>query len=309
MKAIEVSVIMPIYNGERYLSEAIRSILNQTFGNFELLIIDDGSTDNSSKLITQYRDPRIRYIHHEKNRGLIDTLNHGIAEARHELIARHDQDDIAYPERLQCQTDFMVQHPEVGVCGSGAFLLENGQRTTKIVFPASDSLIRWALPFYNPLIHPSIIYRRSVVRLISGYSTAANYSEDYDLWWRILPHTKFYNIQRPLMDLRKHQTNMTITKQEYHIQQTTNLTKKYVDRALSRDVPVDLIRWLRSFPVQSKHQHGRVRLILNLYNAFMSHNTVSPADWTRVTANAGVWMMRALKGDMRSWGNDVFNTE
>ena len=296
-----VTVLLPVYNGQLYLVESIESILQQSYANFELLVIDDGSTDNSVEIVSKYRDSRIRLIRHSKNQGLVRTLNHGLAEARNELIARHDADDIAYPERFKFQIEVMNFHPEIGVCGSGAYIVSNGQKKKKILFPSSDVQIRWALPFYCPLIHPSIMYRRSVVGSVSGYSIApeANYCEDYELWIKLLPFTKFYNINRPLMDLRKHHSNMTVAKRDFHIQQTTKLIKQYVDKQLKRNVPIDLIRWLQNAP-NTPASNRRTMLILNLYKNYISQNRMAITDYTKVTASAGVQMVRALKDDLFS---------
>lgn len=291
-----VTVLLPVYNGQPFLADSIQSIIQQKHSNLELLIIDDGSTDDSVSLITQYKDSRIRLIRHDKNQGLISTLNQGIAEAQYALIARHDQDDIAYPERLQQQVDFMVNHREVGVCGSGAYILENELRTKKIIFPASDALIRWALPFYNPLIHPSIMYRRSLVLKVSGYSTAAeaNYNEDYDLWWRLLPHTKFHNIPRPLLDLRKHQTNMTVAKKDYHIEQTTKITEKYLNELLNDSISLDLIRCLRGFQTKSSHKRDSVKLMYKLCQKYIFRNECPLIDRGKITANVVIRMLKAI---------------
>lgn len=291
-----VTVLLPVYNGQPFLAESIESILKQSFSNLELLIIDDASTDNSVETISKFHDSRIRLIRHQNNQGLISTLNHGLTEARHELIARHDQDDIAYPERLQYQTEYLSRNPDVGVCGSGAYLLVNGVRGGKIIFPASDCIIRWLMPFYSPLIHPSIMYRRSIVRLVNGYSVSpeADYAEDFDLWCKLITSTRFHNIQLPLMDLRKHQTNMTVSKQEYHIQQTTGVAKKYIDQLLNRDVPVELIRWLRGTPSHSLLNTGRSRLVFDIYTTFLRHNQISFFDFSKITVDTAFRMIKGL---------------
>ena len=113
-----VTVLMPVYNGEKYLKEAIESILNQTFKDFEFLIINDGSTDNSVKIIQSFNDLRIRLIHNESNIGLIKTLNKGLKLSNGKYIARMDCDDVSLPKRLSVQINFMEKHPEIGVCGS-----------------------------------------------------------------------------------------------------------------------------------------------------------------------------------------------
>jgi len=116
----KVTVLMPVYNGERYLNEAVDSILGQTFTDFEFLIIDDASTDKTPEILRSYDDPRIRVVTNEENLGLSKSLNKGLALARGEFIARMDADDVSYPYRLQVQHEFMTQHPGAGVIGSWA---------------------------------------------------------------------------------------------------------------------------------------------------------------------------------------------
>src|ERR1041384_3373929 len=116
MQKPKVTVIFPVFNGEKFLHLSIRSILNQTFRDFELLLIDDGSTDKTREIISGFEDARIRFLSNEKNEGLIFTLNLGIAEAHGEFLARMDADDIAFPERLQKQVDFLEANPGTGIC-------------------------------------------------------------------------------------------------------------------------------------------------------------------------------------------------
>src|SRR6476469_4762791 len=175
-----ITVLMPVYNAERFLREAIDSILQQTLSYFEFLIIDDGSTDNSVAIIKSYGDARISFIQNEKNLGISATLNRGLELASCELIARMDADDISYPERLQKQYDFFETNKDVALLSTWA---REVSETGELVYTA-----RWRPPFfyYNLtfecwIYHPTVMYRRSAVLDVGAYSPP--YSEDYALWW------------------------------------------------------------------------------------------------------------------------------
>jgi len=194
-----VTVLMPVYNAERFLREAIDSILHQTLTQFEFLILDDGSTDSSVSIIQSYTDPRIRFIQNEKNLGISATLNRGIEVASCELIARMDADDISYPERLQKQYDFFQNNKDVALLSTWAReITETGDviRTEKWRRP----FFYYNLTFECWIYHPSVMYRRSAVLDVGAYSTP--YSEDYDLWWQLSRKYKMDHLTETLVDYR-----------------------------------------------------------------------------------------------------------
>ncbi|CAL1241801.1 glycosyltransferase family 2 protein [Candidatus Methylocalor cossyra] len=202
-----ISVIMPVYNGEKYLRPAIESILGQTFTDFEFLIIDDGSTDSSVEICSSYRDPRIRLLSNGHNLGLIATLNRGLELARGEYIARMDCDDISLPERLERQLAFLNRHPDVGLCGTW---FERFYRNESIILkpPTDDRLIRFFLLFDNAFAHNTIVMRKDFVQRYGlRYDPEYKYSEDYEFWVRCAQHTKVANIPEVLVRYRFHPEN------------------------------------------------------------------------------------------------------
>lgn len=202
MSTPRVTVLMPVFNGEKYLGEAIESILNQTFADFEFLIINDGSTDNSVSIIQSYPDSRIKLLHNDGNRGLIATLNRGIEFARGEYIARMDCDDISLPKRLAKQMEFMDQHQEVGVCGTWISTIGRN----KVVKPPTEhDAIVCRLMFESCLLHPTVIIRRSVLRE-NGifYDHGYLHAEDYELWVRCSKFCKLANLGEVLFHYRIH---------------------------------------------------------------------------------------------------------
>ena len=207
--SVVVSVIMPVYNGAKYLQEAVESILIQTLPEFELIIIDDNSTDKSRIIleIASQQDARVHLYYNEKNLGLPGTLNRGLELARGEYIARMDQDDISLPGRLEKQVCYLQAHPEVGICGTWAEIIN--ERAGEIWrYPSAHYEIYAKMLFANTLVHPSVMMRTSVLhRFALRYDENAIHFEDYDLWSRALPLIQFANIPEALLLYRLHGAN------------------------------------------------------------------------------------------------------
>jgi glycosyltransferase involved in cell wall biosynthesis len=203
------SVIMPVYNGEKYLKQAVESVLRQTLPDFEFIILDDGSTDETYSVLEEFarQDARIRLYQNEKNLGLSRTLNLGLEQARSEYIARMDADDICLPERLEKQVAFMDAHPEIGICGTWVETIgDNAGRIWQL--PEDHEAIYACILFTNCLAHPSVMIRRDVLRAHNlWYDVRAYYTEDYDLWSRALPMVRFANLPEILLRYRFHPLN------------------------------------------------------------------------------------------------------
>jgi glycosyltransferase involved in cell wall biosynthesis len=184
----EVSVILPVYNGAAFLKEAIDSILAQTYWDFELLLINDGSTDDSERIILSYADPRIRYIKNEKNQGLIYSLNRAIDEAKGVYIARMDADDIALPERLEKQVRYLQQH-HVAVLATRVSLIDASGKPLPDWSADKDNVtfgqIKAFLQKDNCIPHPTVMAKAELFKQYH-YQYNQKYSEDYDLWLRVL---------------------------------------------------------------------------------------------------------------------------
>lgn len=178
-----VTVLLPVYNGEQFIEEAVTSILAQSFTDFEVLVMDDGSTDATGKILRRLasNDSRIR-IHQRENRGLIATLNEGLTLCSSELVARMDADDYALPHRLAVQYAYMAEHPETAVCSAGMEEYETGRLLT---WEGDGEAVRARLLFGCCLHHPTIMARRSVLLAVDGYDAAMPCAEDYDLWVRL----------------------------------------------------------------------------------------------------------------------------
>ncbi|MFN8379622.1 MAG: glycosyltransferase family 2 protein [Anaerolineae bacterium] len=216
-----ISVVMPVYNGGSYLAAAVESILQQTYRDFELIALDDGSTDGSSTLLDEYaqRDPRIRVIH-QTNRGLVPTLNHGLELATGEYIARMDADDISAPTRFEKQVAYLDSHPDVGVVGTWLTVIDKlGTPLYVMKMPVTNASIRWSLLKNNCIGHSTAMMRQSLFRTIGGYDKAALHAEDYDLWLRAAQEVHLANLAETLLMYR--QWPMSISSANNEIQNYT----------------------------------------------------------------------------------------
>ena len=203
-----VTVLMPVYNGAKYLSEAIDSILNQTFEDFEFLIIDDVSTDDSVEIIKSYDDPRIRLVENKKNLGQAEAMNIGLSLALGQYIARMDQDDISLRSRLEKQFELMEKNLSVGLCST--WLKHIGHQDGVLSLETENELIKIKLLTNQNLAHPAVMIRKSLLdenklRYNSIYSPA----EDLDLWVRMCEYCDFANIPEPLVMYRLHQNQVS----------------------------------------------------------------------------------------------------
>lgn len=200
-----VSVVMPVYNSAPYVEEAIASVLNQTFRDFELLLFNDGSTDNSAALIRGFTDARIRLFDYADNVGYVAHLNHALELARGTYIARMDSDDVAAPERLARQVAYLENHPEIGLCGTAYH--EFGSRQGLMPVPLTDVEIRRWLLAGNPFGHPTVLMRKAVLAQHHlRYNPAAMPAEDYRLWYEFSRVTQLVNLPDSLLAYRVHHT-------------------------------------------------------------------------------------------------------
>lgn len=224
-----VTVLLPVYNGEKYLREAIDSILTQTYTNFEFLIINDGSTDRTEEIILSYTDPRIVYVKNEQNLRLIATLNKGLKLAKGKYIARMDADDISLPERLEKQVAYMEKHPAVGLCGSYIQTLEAGTEYIIKYQTASDE-IKFKLLFDTHFPHPAAMLRKSVLDEYNlEYEQKYIHAEDYVLWNRMALHTGLHNIPEVLVWKRSHDGQVSIVHNELQQQVMSGFRKELME--------------------------------------------------------------------------------
>jgi glycosyltransferase involved in cell wall biosynthesis len=230
----EISILMPVYNTEAFIRETIDSILNQTFPDFELLAMDDGSTDRSAEIIRSYSDPRIRYVSCSHN--FIATLNKGIETAQGRYIARMDADDIMTPERLQTQFDYMESNPHIAACG--AYMQTFGYDSGTITAPIEHEDIIQQMLIGDPIANPTGFIRKDVliehnIRYQEGYS----FADDYKFWTEIAKVGKLSNIPKILVKYRKHNQQVTVTHNRQIIEATSVIQNEMLQYFLAAFSP------------------------------------------------------------------------
>lgn len=218
----KISVIMPVYNGEKYLKEAIDSILNQTYADFELLLIDDASSDSTENIIHSYNDNRIVYIKNDKNLGLIKTLNKGLDLSKGEFIARMDQDDIADAARFEKQINLFEKDPDLGICGTWFKCFGNQIRERILEHPESNEEIKITLLGRCTLGHPTVMMRKSAIQNLK-YDDNYKSAEDYEFWTRLSRITKLQNIPECLLQYRFHDSNISVLDQPLQSENTKKI--------------------------------------------------------------------------------------
>jgi glycosyltransferase involved in cell wall biosynthesis len=228
-----ISVVMSVYDGGRFLRASIESILTQTYGDFEFLIVDDASKDDSLEILRNFaeKDGRITIIRNEQNIGLTKSLNRALKRARGEYVARHDADDLAEPARFEAQIGVLQGHPECDVVGTGYHVIDAEGRDVNKRFlchyadDARSALLRGE----NPLCHSSVMFKKSVVEKAGYYDEAYKYAQDYDLWLRLLSGgSRICNIPRRLQRLRRSGHEITATRRRQHLECVIRIRVKHL---------------------------------------------------------------------------------
>jgi hypothetical protein len=236
-----VSVVLAVHDAERTVGAAIDSILAQTFTDYELLVIDDGSTDRSAAVVRERAggDRRLRLLQ-QANRGLIATLNRGCAEARGAVIARMDADDVALPGRLEAQMRLLETHPGVAAVGGAArYMDDRGPLPLELRHPCAPAAIRAALPRVSCLVHPTVLMRRDAVLAAGGYRPAFLHAEDYDLWLRLSERFDLANLAETVLHLRLHPGQVSFAHVEQQVISTLGAQVAARARRAGRPDPAD----------------------------------------------------------------------
>jgi glycosyltransferase involved in cell wall biosynthesis len=277
----KVSVIMPIYNAQEFLQEAVDSIMNQTFRDFELLLINDGSSDRSKEIIEKYRkDPRVK-IFHKKNEGVTKTLNFGLANSLGRYIARMDADDISMPERLELQVEFMDKHRDVGLLGTRfKAITEDKKFIENLDVELTNEELQKEILKSCRFGHPTVMIRRTALETVGPYDESlwANTVEDYDLWLRIAEKFEIANLPQYLLHYRVNSKSVTQTKKEINQKGTLECIQRAKERRglISSSKPV-----LDYFPVYQQpelyRENKEVESIVKKYMTYKFLNKTREA--------------------------------
>lgn len=243
-----ISVLLPVYNGEKYLAEAIQSILEQTETNFELIILDDASTDNTLEIVKQFHDDRIIIETEDQNKGIIYQLNKGIKLAKGKYIARMDADDISYPHRFATQVAFFQKHPQALVVGS--FAQEFGNSDGIRAFPTHPREIDYYLNYYCCILHPTVMFDRQKLSDAGKQYEDFQYAEDYGLWINVSNGKNIFNIPESLIKYRTH------NKQTHHLHRSIQYPETMKARAA---------KLKKTFPLSTEKFRNRFNYIAAVY--------------------------------------------
>lgn len=221
-----LSVLMPVYNASRFLRHSIESILAQTYKDFELIVIHDGSTDNSLDSLRHFTDSRIKLIDNPSNRGIVSCLNSGFAIASGAFIVRMDADDYSLPNRFKAQLQFMDRHPEIGVCGTQYRIIsEDPFQTTVSKLPTHPDSLACSLLFHCCLAHPTVMMRRRILEQLDSplYESSYKHAEDYRLWVRLSGITRIANLKEVQLLYRQHSEQITRTRGSEQLKQANRI--------------------------------------------------------------------------------------
>jgi len=283
---------MAVHNGEKYLRQAIDSMLSQTFKDFEFVIIDDGSTDNSVDIINSYGDPRIRLISRSENLGLTRSLNLGLDAALGEYIARMDSDDVSLPERLQKQVVYMDEHPEIIASGTWAHDIDDeGKILGNRSLPIGQPMV-YGYWWPCPIIHPSAIMRKSLLK-DHRYDSGIRYAQDYELWLRLRKEHVLGNLAEFLVLYRVHKGSISIKQTEAQLRSVHQSLCRHTGLTVSYEEFLELIGGTRKFnPLRRVILRGRLACAIHKpYSRYVIDELLLGKDWLGTVLNP-----QAIKG-------------
>jgi hypothetical protein len=293
-----VTVLMAVYNGERYLAESIDSVLKQTYADFEFLILDDGSTDRTGDIIASFADRRIRAVRNEGNIGLTKSLNKGLDLAKGEYIARQDADDVSLQERLEREVRFLDENPQVGVVGSWVDYIDGeGRCTDTWRTPGSAALVQWSLLFGNCIAHPSVVMRRNLLNRWGAYRPDIAYAQDYDLWVRLSRRTRIANLSESLYLRRVHHRMVGVVHRREQDRAALLVMQQAMQGLFGSEVSESLVAKLRQSSSGGvldtpAELEAVARLILSLYRRFLTRNPLCRLELVAVRKDVGCRLKR-----------------
>jgi hypothetical protein len=288
-----LSIVFPVYNAEKYLAQAVESILNQTFHDFVFLAINDGSTDGSVAILTDFqaKDSRLQVLHQPHNLGLIAALNRGCSATQSRYIAIMHADDVSLPARFERQIGYLETHPEIGVLGTWIKHLDSqGHIFKEIRYPTLPGLVKWILPFYCSLAHPAVMMRRAAIAPLGFYREGQLVVEDYDLWARASQITQLANYPEVLLYYRLSETSWSGRNKAIQEQNALRIAHRMVTDLIG-DVDPNAVRLLCDLaadrmPPTVQDAFQTATLIAQMHRAFLLKNNLAPENKLAVSRDA-----------------------
>lgn len=299
-----ISVLMPVFNGQQYVAEAIESILNQTYKHFELLLLDDGSSDNSEQIIKGFKDSRIVYTKNETNKGLIFTLNRGIGLAKGTYIARMDADDVSVANRFEKQISEFEKDEKLVVCGSFIKTFCNGAEEYISHIPVTNAQILSSIFFACPFAHPSVMIKKeSLLKLNEFYREDYKHSEDYDLWSRLVFVGNSKNIPEFLLNYRVHDKQVSTVFEDHKYQSVSKIQTNLLSQFNIIPTATEsrfLLNLFKGISKQDKHYlYSGLAFLDKLHRHFATkypnyieeHSQVLVSRWVKICGNSGMGLL------------------
>lgn len=294
-----LSVLLPVHNGERFLADAISSVLAQSFSDFELIIVDDGSQDRSAEIAQSFaaRDARVRVMR-QRNRGLVETLNYGITLARAPLIARMDADDICLADRFLAQVPHFATKHDLAVLGGFIIIMDEQGHDIRIGrYPVARNEIRAYLDRGSPFAHPTVVLRKEAVVSVGGYRKLMRHAEDYDLWLRLADAGfALENVPRPVLRYRQHSESVSMRHREEQVLATVVARLAHRARLAGLHDPTFQMNCINSGSIEAFPQHLRGDLEAELF--VIRHPRASISSLTELDAACA--SMAALPREIRA---------
>ena len=302
-----ISVLMPAYNAQAFIRQSVQSVLAQTFEDFELIVVNDGSTDDTAAILAAFDDPRLRIIDNPRNLGIVGTLNHGHQIARGRYIARQDADDFSLPLRFARQKAFLDTNPQTVIVASEMTLLEDGNITfTREGGDTDPAIVEWLLHLGNPLGHTSMMFRAETVAAMGSYLREDfTYAEDFDFSHRMLQHGQISVLPEHLVIYRKHLTNLTRTKRATMIERTARVLREAYVRLLGPgcETDADLVteHMIARAPFPDNAAPQRLAQFLpRLIDAFTANRNMTATHRARIHEVTGRAWWRMIQAVLRS---------
>jgi len=294
----KVSVVMSVYNGSSYLQEAVNSILNQTFTDFEFIIIDDGSTDSSYSILCQFLDKRIKVIKNDKNIGLTKSLNKGLSIAQGKYIARMDADDISLPERLEKQVNVLDCSPDIVLVSCNIEIFWNNGMSSEIIRSCESYFVKWYLLFYNHLGgHGQVLYRKNEMLSLGGYCEDYRYSQDYQLWSTLSGIGNIFIINEFLYKQRRHEESISTKKNLEQLSYVVKTSKENIYKLTQIKFEDQIIKdmtnfmvgiWLSSSFFEISDLADLDKSVRITYLRFIENNSLSKSQVKKLKQSIGV---------------------
>jgi glycosyltransferase involved in cell wall biosynthesis len=297
-----VSIVMPAFNAAQFLDEAVCSVLDQTFRDFEFIIVDDGSTDDTATILQKYAkaDSRVR-VFRQTNEGMIPALNRGCRVARGRFIARMDADDISLPQRIERQLKYLEAHPEIGILGTWASRIdENGRVVGDWCLSPNPKVLKWNHFFTVCVIHPTVLMRREVLEKLNYYRSDAIHAEDRDLWLRASAITDFSNLPECLLKYRVWGKSTSNRLKRAYKETQIDLLAAFISEFLKSEVSSEAAAKLHGRNLQNlENIRSTAALLERMYHQFLSQNSLTAEENKEISRLAarklGYLALRALR--------------